>query len=102
MDVYGALLLWLLPGVNLLNLLFTILLGIEQVETGWGYGTNWEMAVLYPWSVELLCLPVVLAGLIFAVLFIFLKSDRTLGRINLILTAALLLQYGLTNLFIWF
>ncbi len=25
--------------------------GIEQVQTGWGYGTHFELATLIPWMV---------------------------------------------------
>lgn len=62
----GWILTALLAGTNAVHLLWTVWLTVEQVRTGWGYGTSMELAVLMPW-----------------------------------LLIAAVVQYGVTNLFIW-
>ena len=47
-NVIGIISTILLGIANVCNLFFTICLLIEQIETGWGFSTNYEMLVLVP------------------------------------------------------
>ena len=101
MTVFGIIMLVLQAGANLLHLIWTVWLSAEQMQTGWGYGTGMEIGGLYPWLTEILCAPVLLATIVYLVMCICLKSRGGIVKGNIALFAALVLQYGLTNLFIW-
>ncbi|MGN0998106.1 MAG: hypothetical protein ACI4PO_00975 [Faecousia sp.] len=102
MNFVGILLLILQAVGNLLHLLWTVWAVAEQVQTGWGYGTDMEIAVLIPWMLELLCIPVLVVAAAYLILSIWHRGSRGIFIANLSLFAALILQAGLTNLFIWF
>ena len=67
MTVFGIVSLVLAVWGNLGHLLFTVWVSAEQLKTGWGYGTDMEMAVLMPWLVEVLCIPAFIIGAAFLV-----------------------------------
>lgn len=102
LTVFSNILTPLLALTNVSHLLWTCWLIAEQVRTGWGFGTNMELAVLYPWLTELLCTPVLLASLVYFILSCFYKPNRTALIINICLFAATIVQFTLTNLFIFF
>ncbi len=102
LNIYGFVMLPTLVLTNLANALFTIWLTIEQLGSSWGEGTGMELAVLYPWLIELLCAPVVIAGGVYLLLHIRRTSSKWLYTTNIVFYFALILQYALTNLFIWF
>ena len=101
MHNFGVLLVIALAGVNLLHLLWTVWLVWEQIETGWGYGTNLEMLALLPWMTELLCAPVLLAGLVYLVLSVRRSPGKRLVVANAVLLGCAFAQIGITNLFLW-
>ena len=98
---FGVLVAILLAGVNLLHLPWTVWLTIEQARTGWGYGTNMEMMALLPWMLELLCGPVLLAGVAYLVISIFIRQQRKLRISTLLLLCVALGQYCVLNLFLF-
>ena len=102
MDAFGATVLALLAGVNVLHLLWTVWLTAEQIQTGWGYGTDIEMLALLPWLTELVCIPALIVGLVYLILSFFFRHRKGLTAVNAVLFAAALVQYALTNLFLWF
>jgi hypothetical protein len=102
LNVYGLIMLPTLIISNLANALFTVWLTVEQLGSSWGEGTGMELAVLYPWLIELLCAPVVIAGGVYLLLHVWRTSSKWLRVTNIVLYFALILQYALTNLFIWF
>ena len=87
---------------NAVHLLWTFWLIDEQIKTGWGYGTNIELGVLYPWITEILCAPILIAGIVYLILAISRKPRKALLIPNIILFVLLVMQYALTNLFIWY
>ncbi len=99
---FGWLTAPLLGLANLIQLFWTVWLTEEQIRTGWGYPTNLELAVLYPWITQLLLLPVVIgAGIL--LLYAAIKRNRgVILWVDLGLWLLLLLQYGVTDLFIFF
>lgn len=99
---FGTVVAVLLSGVNVLHLLWTVWLTVEQIETGFGYGTDMEMLALLPWMTELLCSPVLIVGMVYLVLSIFYRHRKGLVMINTALFAAAVIQYALVNLFIWY
>lgn len=99
---FGIVTLVLLSGVNLAHLLWTVWLTAEQIETGWGFATNMELGVLYPWIVELICLPALLTALVYLILAIFKKPGKVLLFFNFGLFIAAVGQYVFTNVFIWY
>ena len=102
MNVFGVFTSLALVATNLLHVIWTWWLCAEQIETGWGYSTNMEMAVLYPWMCEVLSLPVILAGITFFVLSIWKRSEKCILITTAILFALYLAQIFITNLFIFF
>lgn len=100
MTVFGIVSLVLAVWGNLGHLLFTVWVSAEQLKTGWGYGTDMEMAVLMPWLVEVLCIPAFIIGATFLVLSLKKPVSRVLRRWCVGLYAVLLLQIVLTNFFI--
>lgn len=102
MDLFGALLLTFQAGGNLLHLPWTACLVAEQIRTGWGYGTNMEMMVLAPWMLELLCVPVLAAAVVYLILSIWHRGSRGILIADLSLLGLLILQFGVTNLCVWF
>ena len=102
MYVFAALLLTALSAVNLLHLIWTVWLTVEQIQTGWGYGTNMEMLALLPWAVEFLCAPVLIAAVVYGVLSIFFPHEKRMMVMNAVLFCCAVLQFGLTNLFLFY
>ena len=100
-NVIGIISTILLGIANVCNLFFTICLLIEQIETGWGFSTNYEMLVLVPWMIEIVCFPVIVLAIVYFILNIFKKSKHGLFVANVVLFSLLLCQYLLTNLFIF-
>lgn len=102
MDVFGIVTVFLLAAGNVLHLLWTVHLTLEQVETGWGYGTEMELGVLWPWLTELLCAPALIFGIVYLVLAAFKPTQKSLRIGAWCCFLALVLQYAVTNLFIWY
>lgn len=101
MDGISIFLLTLLGGANLSHLLFTIWLTIEQVDTGWGYGTNLEMAVLLPWAIEALSIPLLLGTLVYEIAAWRRQYRNGLHTAVSLLAGSALLQFILTNVFVF-
>lgn len=102
MNVFGVFTCLFLLAANLLHIIWTVWLLSEQMKTGWGYGTNMEMAVLYPWMCELLSLPVIIAGIVYFVLSVWKRSEKWITISTVILFVLYLAQIFITNLFIFF
>ena len=102
LTVYGFIVLVALSVGNLAHLLWTVWLTLEQARTGWGYSTNIEMLALMPWLIEIVFAPVLVAAGIYFGLHALRRSERALLITNIVLAAALLAQYTITNLFMWF
>ena len=79
---------------NLFLIGWTIILTIEEIETGFGYGTNYEMMTLIPIIKQIICFPIVIISIIY---FIKYRDRR-----NIILFVLLILQYILLNLFMFY
>lgn len=101
-NAFGIITCIILSIVNLVNLVWTIAFGIEQVQTVWGYGTNYELATLIPWMIQFLCLPGIFLGIVYVWFAYSRKYHRTMKMINLLLVCTALLQYVLINLFIFY
>lgn len=87
---------------NVIHLPLTISIIFEQINTGFGYGTDYELGVLYYWIIEfILILPIILS-LIF-ILIMFKEKNLKKEILNrLILLLILILQIALSNLFIFY
>ena len=112
MGIFGAITWCALIFVNLVNLPWFVWLLIEQVQTGWGYGSDMEIMVLLPLAVEFLCIPVFFVALIYVVLCYIPKIKQNylnsgqpdnykVFKINVGLLIGFVLQIGVTNVFIW-
>ncbi len=102
MNIFGAIVCQLLAIANLVHAFFTWGICAEQIATGWGYGTNWEMGVLMPWFVELLSMPVILGGIVFLVMSIWKKSEKAILILSAVFLACEFLQIVIFNLFVFF
>lgn len=101
-SVYGIVMIYLLSLGNLFNIVWTIWLTVEQIQTGWFYGTDMELAVLWPWLIELLCSPLLIGGIVYFILQMIKPSNKKICIANIVLFSLLVLQYFVTNLFILF
>ena len=102
MNVFGVWVSIFLLIANLLHIIWTVRLTSEQIDTGWDYGTNMEMAVLYPWLCELLCAPAFLAGIVFSIISVWKRSEKWVSILLGVTFVCYLAQVILTNLFIFF
>ena len=102
MNVFGAIICQLLAIANLVHAFFTWGICAEQIKTGWGYGTNWEMGALLPWFVELLSVPIILAGIVFLAMNLWKKSEKAIFILCVIFLACEVLQIILMNLFLFY
>ncbi len=100
--VFGIITLVLMIQVNLAHLIWTADFTMEQLKTGWGGGTGADLGVLYPWLVEIICLPAMITGLVYLILAAFKKPGKVLLFFNLGLFIAAVGQYVFTNVFIWY
>ena len=80
--IFGILLLPALSLVNLSHLLWTFWLTVEQIKTGWGYGTNISTLGLVPMVIQRLSIPVLLAALLFFVLACFNRHRKSISYQN--------------------
>lgn len=98
-NIIGNILLPILILINAIHLVFTILLAIEQANTGFGFGTSWELGVLYPWLFEVVfCLLPIGMTIVYLCNFDTNKKNKVA---ILILMICLVLQILLVNLFIF-
>ena len=98
--IFGSVSAIFLSVGNLSHLFFTICICIEQAKTGFGFVTNMELAVIYPWIIEIIFFPALICGFIYTILHLRKKTHKKLFVINLTLSFVLLSQYVITNLFI--
>lgn len=87
--------------LNSINFISLLTLFSEEIQMNWEHGTNLELAVLYPWLIQFLGLPIIVFT-IFYLIFRIKKSDKKLFITNLLLLIILLIQYILINLLIFF
>jgi|GEM_PF-3092156 len=102
MSALGIVVIIMLSLVNVSHSIWTVWLVLEQIKTGWGMSTEMEMFVLWPWTVELFCSPVLLGGIVHSIVAIFKRPKKGIFIAELILLGLAFAQYGITNLFIWF
>ncbi|MBO5321783.1 MAG: hypothetical protein J6B22_04150 [Clostridia bacterium] len=102
MNIFSIIMIVLLILVNLVHLIWSFWLISEQIKTGFGFGTNMEIGVLYPWITEILCSPILISGIVYLIISIFKRPQKSLLITNIILFSIAVLQYVITNLFIWF
>lgn len=87
---------------NLTHLIFTIMTIYEQIQNGWGYGTDLELFVLYPWAIEaLIFLPSIAAYILYILIFPKKTFLKWLLVFDTLLFGATIIQIVITNLFIF-
>ena len=86
----------------LINFLVFLILFHEQLKTGWGYSTNYEMLTLLFWMVEFCTLPLLLAEFAYVVYELFKKNCRSMLIANAVILGANVLFILFTNLFIFY
>ena len=99
MAVFSNILTPLLALVNVSHLLWTVWLTVEQVKTGWGYGTGISTLGIVPLMTQMLSVPVLLAAVLFFILACFKRQPKRVLIADVCLFAAALLQFGLFHLF---
>lgn len=99
--VFRIVIMLILIMSNLLHSGYTWWIVDEQIETGYGYGTNIEMGALFIWMFEFLLIPVFIVGLIYFIYCLAKKSSKKKMIINFSLYMLLLLQVFITNLFLF-
>ncbi len=101
MNFYGSITVGFMTIANLIHLLFTIAMTNEQIGTGLGYGTDIELAVIFIWTFESIFIPIIIASIVFLCLNVIKKSVRMLFWTNVALLSMLIMQYLITNLFLY-
>ena len=101
-NVFGIILIVALAWANLLHILWTVWLTLEQIETGWGGGTGIEMLFLAPWLIEVLSFPVLLAEIVYLALSGRWTTARGIKIANIILFVLMMVPIGLTHLFVMY
>lgn len=87
---------------NLSHIVFTISVVMEEIETGWGRPTSLEMAVLFPWMLEIfLGVPSIILAILSFSLLPKAKSNKVLFIFTICLLVLALIQMFLFNLFIY-
>lgn len=86
----------------IVNFLVFLCLFSEQIKTGWGAGTHYEMLTLLFWLLEILTLPLLLIELIYIVYELFKKNSRQMRIANTIILAVNIVCILLTNVFIFY
>lgn len=98
--VFGIIVTALSVVANAVHLPWLIWLSVEQIQTGWGFGTWMELAVLWPWMIEFILSPILIAGIAFLIFAIFRRPKKGVLISSAVLTGLLFLQFFLLNLFI--
>lgn len=98
--VFGIIVTALSVVANTVHLPWLIWLSVEQIQTGWGFGTWMELAILWPWMIEFILSPILIAGVAFLIVSVFRRPKRGLLISSAVLTGLLFLQFFLLNLFI--
>ena len=101
-NVLGIVLIVALSWINILHLLWTVWLTVEQINTGWGAGTGIEMMALAPLGIQYISMPVLAVEILFLVLSVKRKTANGIKIANICLFAVALLQFGLTDLFMFY
>ena len=101
-NVFGIVLIVALAWANLLHIFWTVWLTLEQIKTGWGGGTGMEMLFLAPWFIEVLTFPVLLAEIVYLALSTRWQTVRGVKIANIILFVLMMVQIGLTHLFVMY
>jgi hypothetical protein len=97
--ILGILLLPALGLVNLSHLLWTIWLTVEQIETGWGYGTGISTLGIVPLMTQMFSAPALLAAILFFILACFHHHRKGVLIANICLFLSALLQFGIFHFF---
>ena len=84
--VFGIIVTALSVVANTVHLPWLIWLSIEQIQTGWGFGTWMELAVLWPWMIEFILSPILIAGIAFLIFAIFRRPKTELLISSAVLT----------------
>ena len=101
-NIFGGIIITPMLLVNIANAFWTLWLTIEQIATGWGFSTNLELGVLYPWMFQAISLPFIILSLIFLILSFFKKANKWILITNIVLFALAFFQIVLTNIFIFY
>ena len=79
-------------------IIFAALLG-EQIKTGWGFPTNYEMLVLAFWLCQLLTIPIVIVTAGYTVFCLIKRKFSKLFYINIAIITATLAALVLSVVF---
>lgn len=101
-DTFGALTAIIGAAGNIINLPWTLSLVAEELKTGFGYGTNIEMAALVIWMIEILSVPIIALESVYFITSALKHESKRFMKLNIVFCALLILQMIITNLFIWF
>lgn len=99
--VFRVVIMLILILANLLHIGYTWWIVDEQIETGFGYGTNIEMGAFFIWMFEFLLIPVFVIGLAYFIYCLIKKVNKKKMIINLLLYILLILQVFITNLLLF-
>ncbi len=68
------------------NFLFFLPMLIEQIETGWGYPTDYEIMTVFFWFIQAMTVPFILFGFVYVLIALFRKKKDSWYFINVGMT----------------
>ena len=71
----------------------------EQIETGWGFSTRFEMLVLLFWMVQIMTVPLLLVGLVNIIYTLIKDNTHSLFVANAVILGATVLCIVLSVVF---
>lgn len=103
MTVFGVISAIALAAFDVICGVWTTIITIEQINTGWGHGTDLELAVLVPIMMALISLSALIVGAFYMLFALLLKErSKPLMIINGIGMGLLSLEIILIFLFLHF
>lgn len=99
--VFGGITIFMLSVANIVHLPLSVSIFIEQMQTGFGYGSNVELGALVIWLCELVILPALICGAVFLILHTKRKTSPMYFATSAVLLSLLSVQYIITNVFLF-
>ena len=81
------------------NFLIFLIMLIEQIETGWGFPTSYEMMVLLFWLVQIISVPFLIFGLVGVIIGLIKKRTHGVFIASSVIAALTLIFGTLSVLF---
>lgn len=83
---------------NIIHIYWPIHLIIEDINMGTMIGTNIDLAVIYPWIIEIISLPLIIGEIVCIVIF---RKVKYRNVFNLVVFGFYIIQILMFNVLLW-